>query len=445
MKKFFCALLAGSFLLSLSACSLIGQPKQPESQMESELTTTSAPPDVKALSECYAANMAVEGFQTVADHFSLSLKAKLSTDELKNIWNTTTEKFGKFQKIYKSIKTENSQYTTVIEILQYENDGLQVVFSFNSDGEIEDLYIKAYTILSSLMSNNTFEETAIQIGSGGYLLDGILTMPKNVKNPPVVILVQDSGQADLNETTGTVHNKPFQDIAWGLAEKGIATIRYNQRFYQYPQLYSKTSTIQDEVLNDVGSAVQYAKSSPLINAKKIIILGSGLGGMLTPKMAQDNKDVEEIVIMAGSPRKLEDIIVDRTKKAGVTDEQAVKLEEQAEQIKNLTSQDDTDILGENSHYWYSVNQIDTPGIAKQLTIPILILQGSDDIEIDADTDYDQWKSLLGSQKNVTFHLYDGLNHLFMQSNGKTDATEYDLAGHVDDSVIADIAKFTNAK
>ena len=188
-----------------------------------------------------------------------------------------------------------------------------------------------------------------------------------------------------------------------------------------------------------------AKANGSVNPQKIFVIGHSLGGMLAPKIAQDNPDVAGIVSMAGSPRKLEDILLDQNKDAlnsgKETKEQYAAVEVQVKQIKDLTDKDDKDILGTNSHYWYSMHQIDTGSIAENLTIPMLILQGSADFQVYPGVDYAQWQSLLGSKSNVTFHEYDNLNHLFMQSNGKKDLTEYDIAEHVDGNVIADIASF----
>lgn len=439
MKKAVCILLAGIVILGSSGCvkvrsSVHSDVQQSANQEKQEKYT--------AVSEAYARKMASESFQDVADHFSSAVKAKLDAQTMKTTWDKTVSDYGSFIGIYSTSESSDSKYVTDIVTLKYENNGLQLTLIYNSSDEIDGIWMKQYTIPSDPASGDSFEETAIQVGDSSHPLDGILTLPKGIQNPPVAIMVQGSGQTDMNETIGA--NKPFQDIARGLAEKGIASIRYNKRYYQYSQLYTKTSTIKDEVLDDVSSAVALAKTNGSVNPQKIFVIGHSMGGMLAPKIADDNKDVAGIVSLAGSPRKLEDIMVDQNKKAGATDEQMKTISGQAAQIKNLSGKEDVTLLGVNSHYWYSLNQIDTGSIAKQLTIPMLFLQGSADFQVYPDVDYAQWQSLLGTNSNVTFHEYDHLNHLFMQSNGKTDTTEYDTAGHVDSNVIADIASFIQA-
>lgn len=441
MKKAIGILLA-IFIFSFSACS---HAKSSTDSGTEQSAGQNGQGKYTSVSETYAREMAGGSFQEVADHFSAAVKAKLNADTMKETWDKTVADYGSFIGIYKTSESADSKYTTDVVILKYENNGLQLTLVYNSADEIDGIWMKQYTV-PSVVSGDTYEETAIQVGDSSYPLDGILTVPKNIQNPPVAILVQGSGSTDMDETIGA--NKPFQDIARGLAEKGIATIRYNKRYYQYSQLYTKTSTVKDEILDDVTSAIALAKANGSVNPQKIFVIGHSLGGMLAPKIAQDNPDVAGIVSMAGSPRKLEDILLDQNKDAlnsgKETKEQYAAVEVQVKQIKDLTDKDDKDILGTNSHYWYSMNQIDTGSIAENLTIPMLILQGSADFQVYPGVDYAQWQSLLGSKSNVTFHEYDNLNHLFMQSNGKKDLTEYDIAEHVDGNVIADIASFIQA-
>lgn len=295
--------------------------------------------------------------------------------------------------------------------------------------------------LVSVQSNN------IEIGEAPYQLDGILSLPEDVSNPPIVILVQGSGQSDYDETIYA--NKPFKDIADGLAKKGIATIRYNKRYFQYPETALTNITIEDEVLKDVALAINFAKENENFKNSKIYVLGHSLGGMLVPYIAQTNADITGIICMAGSPRGLEDIILSQNISVveAMTDITDIKKKEliapvQADiaKVKALKEgEPSVTLFGVPSSYWLSLNKINTAEISKSLTIPILILQGKADFQMYPDIDYKLWQDILKGKVNVTFKLYDNLNHLFMQTNGKNDISEYNIKGTVDEQVITDIA------
>jgi hypothetical protein len=78
--------------------------------------------------------------------------------------------------------------------------------------------------------------------------------------------------------------------------------------------------------------------------------------------------------------------------------------------------------------------------AKTLKQPMLILQGQRDYQV-TQADFDRWKTGLGTQPQVTFKLYPKLNHLFMSGDGKSTPAEYDEPGHVDPTVVGDIAEW----
>ena len=75
-----------------------------------------------------------------------------------------------------------------------------------------------------------FGETDFSVGEGERALPGTLALPKAA--PPAagfaaVVLVHGSGPQDRDESIGP--NKPFLDIARGLAAQGIAVLRYEKR------------------------------------------------------------------------------------------------------------------------------------------------------------------------------------------------------------------------
>lgn len=99
------------------------------------------------------------------------------------------------------------------------------------------------------------------------------------------------------------------------------------------------------------------------------------------------------------------------------------------------------LFGVSGRYWASLAAIDTASIAKELDVPMLILQGSADFQVYPDKDYAAWQALLEGKENVTFKLFEGLNHLFMPSSGVLDVTDYDVEAHVAEEVICTVAEW----
>ncbi|MBH1940599.1 alpha/beta fold hydrolase [Mobilitalea sibirica] len=406
--------------------------------------------DLEALSEELSMQMVDEDFDEVYDTLSLLVRAQMSKEALEQAWNTNVTGLGEFIKLYEITQEESDPYRIVKVILQFENNGLQIAYTYNKSGKLDGLWFSYAPITAEVESNDTFKEIEINIGDEEYPVDGILTLPQGIEKPPVVILVHGSGTHDMNESIGP--NKPFRDIAHGLARQGIASIRYHEFLLQYPKQMPQAFTIYDDSLNDVERAIDFTLNSDQVDTDNIYIIGHSLGGMLAPKIASDHEAVAGIVILAGSPRKLEDISFDQNLAVldttpDVTTEQRdqiiAMLDDQLNKIKGLTEDDTDTLLGIPASYWYSLNQINTPEIVANLDIPIFIGQGSADWQVYPEKDYAGWMELLADKDNVTFKLYDNLNHLFMTSNGKTDVSEYNIQSTVDQKVIDDMAEWIN--
>ena len=72
-----------------------------------------------------------------------------------------------------------------------------------------------------------YAETGDDDWIGEWALPATLTMPAGTGPLPAVVLVHGSGPDDRDETVGA--NKPFKDLAAGLASRGIAVLRYDKR------------------------------------------------------------------------------------------------------------------------------------------------------------------------------------------------------------------------
>ena len=73
----------------------------------------------------------------------------------------------------------------------------------------------------------------ITVGAGtDYPLKGLLTFPDDLSGPvPAVVMVHGSGASNMDEKVMKL--KPFKDLAEGLAEQGVASLRYDKRTYAH--------------------------------------------------------------------------------------------------------------------------------------------------------------------------------------------------------------------
>lgn len=291
-----------------------------------------------------------------------------------------------------------------------------------------------------------------------YPLNGILTIPNEMDGLfPGVVLVQGSGPSNMDEKVR--NNYPFKDLAEGLSEKGIAVIRYDKRTFVYgKEMKNDTGlSVKEETIEDAILASNFLRKDSRIDSNRIFIVGHSLGGMLAPRIDAEGGNFTGVIIMGGSPRKLEEIIMDQNNDVLnslnkflkiIAKRQIAALSSKFNNIYNLSDEEakSTLVLGKYTRAYYLKEMGEHPSIdyLKVLDKPVLILQGDKDFHVSVEKDFNGYKNLLSDMPNVTFKLYSNLNHMFMPSvYGKIlkIKKEYKVAQHVDKEVINDISKW----
>jgi uncharacterized protein len=302
-------------------------------------------------------------------------------------------------------------------------------------------------------------EEKIVIGADTkYPLNGILTIPNQTNGLfPAVVLVHGSGPSDMDEKIGG--NFPFKDLAEGLSEKGIAVIRYDKRTFVYGKEMRNDHglSVKEETIEDALHAADFLRKDTRIDAKKIFIIGHSMGGMLAPRIDAEGGNFAGIIIMAGSPRKLEEILMDQNNDVldslnkflkMIAKKQIASLSSKLDNIYNLSEEEakSTSVLGKYTRAYYLKEMGEHPSVhyLNRLDKPVFILQGDKDFQVSIEKDFNGYKKLLGDRPNVIFKLYPNLNHLFMPSvYGEIlkAKKEYRVAQHVDQQVINDISNW----
>ncbi len=393
-------------------------------------------------------------FKNAVNDFDNTMKSSLTPQKLEQIWKSLIASAGQF-KGQTSVRAEKlNQYDVIYVTCKFEMYSIDMKILFNKNQIAGLWFVPSQTQEEynppDYVKLSSFQDQEVLIGSGEFALPGSLSLPVGEGSFPAIVLVHGSGPQDRDETLGP--NKPFRDLAWGLASKGIAVLRYEKRTKQYAEKLlpiKESITVKEEVIDDVLSAVSFLRKTEKINAQKIFVLGHSFGGMLIPRIGSVDPNIAGFIIMAGSTKPLEDSVIEQLKyifslDGEISDQekkQLDNLEKQVAKIKdpNLSEKTPSDklLFDIPAKYWLDLRNYDPKEAIKSLKQPILVLQGERDYQVTLD-DFWGWKDALSGRENVNFKTYPKLNHLFIEGEGKITPEEYQKPGHVSKEVIDDI-------
>ena len=413
--------------------------------------------------EAFVTAMAVGDFDAAAAMFDATMKRALPVATLENeVWKLIVNKAGEFESIHETENKFVDGYYVCFVTSRHELSGATLRVVLSGDGLVAGLFIDAYPIIArETVQRDGFTDTPIIVGDGtDFPLDGILSMPDNAAGKaPAVVIVHGSGPQDMDLTLYS--NKPYRDIAEYLAANGVAVIRYNKRTYTHGAKFDGSWTVWEETIEDAILAAEMLKADPRVDENRVFVLGHSMGGALAPRIHEEGGNFAGLIMLAGSPRFLLDLsrdqniaMVNETMEGEEREEALAQIEESwdADVLELVSLSDDVAKLsiigGASAYYFKDLFNNPIPDCLERVAVPMLVMQGSKDVQVSADVDFAMYKELLSGRANVTFKLYEGLNHLFMASaigtiSGLTD--EYQIEGRVDGQVLSDIAEWIKSQ
>lgn len=302
-------------------------------------------------------------------------------------------------------------------------------------------------------ANANLRESPIVVGDD-WPLPGVVTCPAGAGQHPAVVIVGGSGGVDRDGSVGP--NKPFRDIALGLASRGICVVRYDKRKAAHRERVIadvEKLTLVDDTIADAVMAIEVARKDPLIAQQAIFVLGHSLGGYAIPRIAADSATPCGFIVMAGSVHPLEQVFVPQMQRFASVDgkvsaEEAAAIAEadaaegRVRQLRPGVRMDRMLLPGHLPvSYWLDLKANPTNEYARRMTRPVLVLQGARDLNVGIE-ELNGWRQHLSHNPSASFKSYPTLNHMFMLSDGKTGTKENLEPGNVSQEVIEDLAAWT---
>lgn len=387
---------------------------------------------------------------SILAHCSPKMKEQMRTVPLNSLWAQLQLQAGNFKQQRPWQATQYADHEVRQSVLEFERANLRLNVVLNKELQLEGLTITPVPVETrpdasasspAMPDTSAVTERSVTIKHHHISLGGTLSLPSGYTGKlPAVVLVQGSGPSDRDETIGP--NKPFRELAHGLAAQGIAVLRYDKRTHVYAQdmatLTAEPMTYMTECVYDAAQALKQLSEMPEVDPQRVFVLGHSLGGTVLPLIVEHaaTRPAGIVGVAAMSlpfwdnvHRQLTYVMMQTTQQDSLTCDSLVS-ETVAQMRKSLPQE-----------YLDFQQQYDaTREVQKLGDISCLFIQGGHDYQVTIG-DFNLWKEALKGNSHASFLYYPMLDHLMRPLSQMAVPQDYLREIPMSKEVIQSVASF----
>ncbi|MBW1298805.1 alpha/beta hydrolase [Aquimarina litoralis] len=245
-------------------------------------------------------------------------------------------------------------------------------------------------------------------------IEGTLATPYSDDSVPLIIFIMDAGAINREGNDRMSKNDAFKLLAIELAKQGIASYRYDKRLFKIDAYGIRENELSiDHFIKDAEDIVSYFQQNG--NYSKIILAGHGQGSLVGMVAAKNN--VNGFISIAGNAQSIDQIVVQQLEKQapGLDKSAAVAFSDLKEKGRAINYDPALEsIFGYQLQPFMKSWLKYTPSEEIQnLDIPILILQGDKDLQVEVS----EAEKLKEAMPNAEYAVIENMNHILRKIEG----------------------------
>jgi pimeloyl-ACP methyl ester carboxylesterase len=374
-------------------------------------------------------NICVELFFFASTDIKILQSNKLS-ETVTLMPHTPPTEFQHPQGFLSLAKNVNIKDATLDLTVIYSTVRARAAAMFTRDRFLAAPVIVVVGILAVFVTGAWGIEQGVELQTTTGTLHGTLDLPSGTAAFPVVVIIAGSGPTDRDGNQPSIKNDSLKHLSHALAAKGIATLRYDKRGVgQSAAAAQKEEDLRFETyVDDVVQWVALLRHDSRFSG--IGLVGHSEGSLIAMVAARQAK-IDTLISLAGSGRAAPKLIREQ-----LGNKLPPGLKARSDYILDelVAGRTVADVPNELASlfrptvqpYMISWFKYDPVRELAALKIPVLIVQGTTDLQVTVD----DAKRLAAANKDAKLRLVDGMNHVLKRA--KTPAEQQ--AAYTDPSI-----------
>lgn len=266
------------------------------------------------------------------------------------------------------------------------------------------------------------EEKAVTLSTPTGEIKGKLLLPEGGKPCPVALLIAGSGPTDMdgNSAIGNMKNNSLKFLAEGLAKNGIASLRFDKRGIAGSAAAGKEESKLrfEDYIKDVQGWIDYLSKDKRFTG--IAIVGHSEGSLIGMAACNGQPKVKAFVSLAGAGRPAYELIEEQI--AAQMTPEAVRKEvasineslRNGKEVTRVPAYLQSLFRASVQPYMISWYKYNPQTLIAALKIPVLIVQGKNDIQVSVE----DAELLKKARPSAELLLIDKMNHVLKDCDTK---------------------------
>jgi len=274
------------------------------------------------------------------------------------------------------------------------------------------LILCLFSFCFSQAQDSTYVSKNIDINS---YVRGTLVTPKKMEGDttkiPLIIFVMGQGLTDRNGNQSGAKNDAFKHLARELAKQNVASFRYDKRIFN--SRVSELKTLFQDYIKDAIMTIEHFILEPQYS--KVIVAGHDQGSLVGMIATQNRAD--GFISIAGASQAVDKMVTDQLDRQapGLSSNAKKSFEELRENGKVLEYSEALEMIfrPELQPFMRSWMAYDPQIEIKKIDVPILVIQGDRDLQIDVS----EAKKLLKATPFARYAEIKYMNHYLKEVKG----------------------------